>query len=205
MARHLRHWMISISLAGSLLLAGCSGVDQDNPDGSGSTGSTSAGSAQTRELLAAHDLDGMEATEIVDHLDRLSLAERPTDLMASVQPGALVLTSDGTEATLPLPEDRFYLSVAPYVETTHDCFHHSLTTCKGELSSEPVDVTITDEQTGETLVDETVTTFDNGFAGFWLPRDVEATVRIDHDGRSGEVSVVTGESDPTCLTTLRLT
>lgn len=46
---------------------------------------------------------------------------------------------------------------------SHGCFYHSLTTCLGELDNEDIQVTITDEATGEALVDEATTTFDNGF------------------------------------------
>ena len=49
---------------------------------------------------------------------------------------------------------------------SHGCFYHSLTTCLGELDNEDIQVTITDEATGEVLVDEATTTFDNGFIGF---------------------------------------
>ncbi|MDP9822944.1 hypothetical protein J2S59_002753 [Nocardioides massiliensis] len=72
-----------------------------------------------------------------------------------------------------MPEDRFYLAVAPYVDQTHECFYHSLTTCLGELDSADVRVKIVDEANDEVLVDEVRTTFDNGFLGFWLPRDIE--------------------------------
>jgi hypothetical protein len=93
---------------------------------------------------------------------------------------------------------------APYVGTTHKCFHHSLTTCSDELAAERIQVAITNRTTGQVLVDETTTTFDNGFAGFWLPSGIDATVRVEHDGRTANVDVSTGSGDPTCLTTLRL-
>ena len=40
------------------------------------------------------------------------------------------------------------------------------------------DVTVTDAA-GRTILDETRTTYDNGFLGFWLPRDITATLTID--------------------------
>jgi hypothetical protein len=54
-------------------------------------------------------------------------------------------------------------SVTPYVDQTHDCFHDSLTTCKGELASADVQVQIVDRTNDKVLVDETLTTFENGF------------------------------------------
>ena len=155
-------------------------------------------------LLDEHGLAGQDGAQIVDRLDRLDLDERPSDLMASVRVDELVLSDEDDEMIVDLPEDRFYLSVAPYVETTHDCFYHSLTTCKGELGGEDVQVTVTDDA-GEVLVDEEVTTFDNGFVGFWLPRDVSGTLDVEYDGKTATTDFGTSEDDPTCLTTLQLT
>ena len=110
---------------------------------------------------------------------------------------------DQEEHAVPLPEARFYLSVAPYVDGTHDCFFHSLTTCRGEMSEEEIDVRI-ETADGEVLVDETRRTFDNGFVGFWLPRDVEATITLARGDERGSATVTTGDEDLTCLTTVRL-
>ncbi|WP_026117249.1 CueP family metal-binding protein [Nocardiopsis alkaliphila] len=172
-----------------------------------STTASEAASEQGRDLLVEHGLDGLDAEEIVDHLDLLPLAERPTDLIASVRPGSLVLSggTGGEEVELDLPEDLFYLSMAPYVDQTHDCFHHSLTTCLGELRGEEVTVTITDDTDDTVLVQETASTFDNGFVGYWLPSDIDATITVEHQGRTASTRISTGEDDPTCLTTLALT
>ena len=77
--------------------------------------------------------------------------------------------------------------------TSHDCFYHSLTTCLGELDNEDIQVTITDEATGEALVDEATTTFDNGF-GFWLPDDATGLTEFSNT-----------DDGATCVTDLRLT
>ena len=143
------------------------------------------------------------AVRLIDELDRLPLDERPDTLMASVRPRELVLTDQEGERVLPLPDDRFYLSVAPYVSTTHECFYHSLTTCTGELGDRKVHVTATDDA-GRVLLDRSATTFDNGFLGLWLPRDVTGTLTIRSGSKRGQVPFGTGDQDPTCLTTLRL-
>lgn len=198
-----RHALAVVVLL-TLTLTGC-GSTSDDP-----TAPRAASSSPVAEaLLADFDLAGLDAVQIVDRLDRLGGNDRPADLLASVRPEELRLTAtdaDGTERelALPIPSDRFYLSVAPYVEQTHECFHHSLTTCKGELGGEQIDVQIVDEASGEVLVDGTHTVFDNGFVGFWLPRDIEGTLRISFDGVQGETSFGTGEDDPTCLTTVQL-
>ncbi len=177
--------------------AGCSSTvpdDQAAPSGSDA-------------ILAAYDLDGLDTRAVIDRLDEMPVTDRPQTLRASVRPDEVLLTdtASGAEATLDIPDDAFYLSIAPYINGTHECFYHSLTTCKGELGGQEVHVTITDKATGEVLVDETGPTFDNGFVGFWLPRDVEATLQVEHEGHSASADIGTGPDDPTCLTTLQLT
>lgn len=161
-------------------------------------------SAGSEALLAEYGLAGMSTVEIIDSLDRLGQVERPRDLMASVRPGELMLSAGAEEVSLDVPEDRFYLSVAPYVDQTHDCFNHSLTTCTGELAATEMQVQIVDETNDKVLVDQSRTTFENGFAGFWLPRNIEGTLRVSYDGKTGETDFATNEDAPTCLTTVKL-
>lgn len=179
-----------------LILAGCSSAD---PASEPTTEGDEA------EFLATHDLAGMEVAEMIDHLDRLGGPERPTDYMASIRADELMFSDGQQELTLPMPEDRFYLSVAPYVNQTHECFYHSLTTCQGELTDEDLQVRILDDATGEVLIDEEVTTYANGFAGFWLPRDVQGTIEVHYDGLTGSADFSTTDEGATCLTTLQLT
>lgn len=179
----------------ALTLTGCSSE----------TAQPSAADAEAQPLLAEYGIDSTDTTAVIDELDRLALDERPSDLMASVRPDELVVTTEQDEVVLDVPDDRFYLSVAPYVDQTHDCFYHSLTTCKGELAAEEVEVQVVDETNDEVLVDETMTTYDNGFVGLWLPRDIEGTLRVSFDGRVGETEIATDAEAPTCLTTLQLT
>lgn len=176
--------------AAALVLAGCSAGTPEEP--------------ALDALLDRHDLAGLSGQEVVDRLEGLETADRPTDLVASVRAAELVLADESYETTVPLPEDTFYLSVAPFVDETHECFYHSLTTCQGELADEPVSVTVVDAATGEVLVEEDTTLGANGFVGLWLPRDVDAELRVEHEGQVGTTTVSTGADDPTCLTTLQL-
>lgn len=180
----------------ALVVAGCSSLSSDEP-----AAPTSGGS-----ILDVYDLDGLDARQVIDRLESTPVDARARDLRASVRPGQLLLsdTRSGASTALDLPTEQFYLSIAPYVDTTHDCFHHSLTTCRGELAAKPIHVSITDRTTGEPLVDRTVRTFDSGFAGFWLPSGIDATLRVEYGGRTGSADVSTGPGDPTCLTTLHL-
>jgi hypothetical protein len=115
----------------------------------------------------------------------------------------VTVDAEGKEATWPLPEDVRYIAVAPYIEQTHDCYWHSLTSCQGEQGNQPVHITITD-QAGAVLVDQDTTTADNGFVGFWLPKDITGTIRADLGGRTGSIEFSTAPGSPTCLTTLQL-
>ncbi|MVT27056.1 hypothetical protein GNZ21_11940 [Nesterenkonia alkaliphila] len=136
----------------------------------------------------------------------MPVEDRPGDLIASVEPKELVLFDDQeNEASIPLPAEEFYLSFAPYLEQTHDCHFHSLTTCLGEMRHQQIDVTVTDSDTDVVLFDESVRTYDNGFAGLWLPRDITATLTVTHGDRSASIPISTDAEAPTCITTLQLT
>ncbi|GII98828.1 hypothetical protein CLV28_2615 [Sediminihabitans luteus] len=194
----------------TLALAGCSADDRADgrsPAATSDAGAAGAvGSATSADaVLAPYGLDGLEAVQVVDALEATPLAERPADLTASVRPREVVLDSPAGTATLPLPDDAFYLSLAPYVSATHPCAQHSLTTCRGELGGAEVALTVVDDATGKTLVDDTRTAADNGFVGLWLPRDRELTVRVQVDGRAASTQVTTSDDADTCLTTLQLT
>ena len=179
-----------VATVGALLLTACSSGTATSPD---------------PNVLAAHQLDGLDGRELIERLDTLPVDERPDGLTASVRPDAvLVSDDDGAEATVPLPKDEFYVSVAPYVDRTHDCFFHALTSCLGELRDEPVRVLATNRADGAVLTDRITRTYDNGFVGLWLPRGIEADVVVEYEGRTGRTTVGTGPDDPTCITTVDL-
>ena len=186
----------------SFLLAGCASAD-DAPASSAPATTQAASSEDHAALLADYGLTGMDARTAIDHLDRLGGTDRPADLMASIRTDELLLAANTVETTLDMPEDSFYVSIAPYVNQTHDCFYHSLTTCQGEMPLADVEVTVVDE-TGTTILDEEMTTYENGFVGLWLPRDMTGTITITADGKSVESPISTMEDSATCLTTLQL-
>ena len=195
-----------------LVLAGCAGPARtaSTPPPTSPTGTQRAqdgdgtNTAAASSFLRDHGMEHLDAVAVIDRLDRLAGEDRPVDLTASVRPGELQLSAGDDTAELPIPADRFYLSVAPYVDHTHECFYHSLTTCQGELIGKDVEVKVVDATTGEVLVDETRTTFANGFVGFWLPRDITGTIEVGYDGLTARAQISTGPDAPTCLTTLHL-
>ncbi|CEA07026.1 hypothetical protein BN1051_00335 [Arthrobacter saudimassiliensis] len=151
-------------------------------------------------VLGNHGLEGTDARQVVEQLDRTN-EDRASGLAASVTYDEVTLTDEDGDAVLPL--DEFYLAVAPFSTTTHDCFHHSLSGCQGELVNEPLQVRITDDA-GDVLVDEAVTTYDNGFVGFWLPKDITGTLEVSSAQGTAVQDFSTSTDSPTCLTTLRL-
>lgn len=209
--RKPRLFALTLAAVLAVALTACSSDDDGDPGSQTSPQETTQGDAQaeveTEEqaaVLAEFDLEDKSPQEIVDHLDRLGFDERPGDLIASVRPQELQIIHEDEEFALDLADAGFYLSFAPYVEQTHDCYFHSLTTCVGELGGEEIEVTITDAD-GQELVNETVTIFDNGFYGVWLDHDIEGTLEVTYGDYSGEVPFATGPDDATCVATLQLT
>lgn len=186
--------LLAVPVAAALVLAGCS---SDVPD-------AATGDVDASSLLADAGLSGMDARQVIDHLDRLGGDDRPTDLMASIRTDEVVLSDGERETTLPMPADELYVSMAPYVDQTHDCFFHSLTTCQGELVDDEVEVLVRDDA-GEVLVDAATKTFANGFVGVWLPRDITGSVVLTVDGMTVESPISTRADSATCLTDLQLT
>ena len=190
--RQLSAVLAALAVAG-IALAGCTVPAPD------------ADPAAAQEILASHELAGLDVGEVIERLEATPVADRPDRLLASVQPDALVLRDEsGRESRLPMPRDTVYVSIAPFREHTHECHFHSLTTCLGELSDTEVRVSVTAED-GKTLVDETRPTEDNGFIGIWVPRDIEATLTVESEGLTGTVPLsTTSPDDRTCITDLQL-
>lgn len=205
-----------VVLAVVALLAACSAPSGDSVDPSAreSSGKSSykteqpgVTSSSAQQILSEFGYAATNAVELIDKLDATAIADRPVGLKASVRPNELQLTGPaGNKGSLPLPDDRFYVSVAPYVSGTHECHFHSLTTCRGELSGATFDVTVRNNATGELLAEGPRTAFDNGFVGIWLPRGISATVSIAYQGKHAVAAVDTSsDTAATCVTTMQLT
>ncbi|MBP2384407.1 CueP family metal-binding protein [Brachybacterium sacelli] len=173
----------------------------------GTRGSEPTSVTGDEDLLQEHGFEDADAHEIIDQLEALPVAERPQNLIASVTATSLQLQDDAErKAELPLPEDQFYLSVAPFVETTHECAFHSLTTCRGELRSREITVSVVDSSSGEIFEEGARATHDNGFLGLWLPRGITAELTCTLEDYTGTAPISTqAEDDLTCLTSLQLT
>jgi hypothetical protein len=114
-----------------------------------------------------------------------------------------VVTENSKETIYSLPDDEFFVSIAPYVNQTHPCATHFLTSCRGELASKEFNVYIEDND-GKVVLDQTVKSQPNGFIDLWLPRDQKLNVKISYDGKTTESEISTSKQDNTCITTMQL-
>jgi hypothetical protein len=153
------------------------------------------GSSQPVSQAATQDIKQM----VSDYSSRAL-----TSQSASITSTQLIVDSGGpNEVTYDLPENEFFLSVAPYVQKTHPCATHSLTGCQGEMAGQDFDVYIEDAE-GKEVMKQTVKSQPNGFIDLWLPRDQKYQMTITQDGKQAKTEVSTFESDDTCLTTMQL-
>jgi len=124
---------------------------------------------------------------------------------ASITSRQLIVTNaDTSKQIYDLPKDEFFISIAPYIEHTHPCADHSLTSCRGELADKEFKVHIEDMH-GNVILDQMMKSQSNGFIDFWLPRNETYRVTIAHDGKSLVSEISTYEGDNTCMTTMKLT
>lgn len=187
----------SALFAAVLLLAGCTPAPSSAPP---------ASQAADASLLAELGLADLDGGRLAESLDAIPLAERPEGVATSITAREVTVTDgQGRTEEVALPADSMYVSAAPYLSQTHDCYYHSPTGCVGELRNTEIDVTVTNATTGEIVLTESTRTFDNGFVGLWLPRGIEAHITITHAGKTATSIVSTiGDDAQTCVTTLKL-
>lgn len=124
---------------------------------------------------------------------------------ASITSSELMVKDENQEETAyELPEDEFFVSIAPFVNETHECDIHSLTGCQGELVDTEFEVYIEDSA-GEVIKDEEMKTEANGFIDLWLPRNETLTVTITQDGEESTSEITTFDGDKTCITDMQMT
>jgi len=114
----------------------------------------------------------------------------------------VVIFPDERKVTIPQPENEMYVAVAPYINETHSCATHYISSCQAELKKKSF--LITAGSGNEQILSKTVQSLNNGFIEIWLPRKKEITLKIKYDGKVVEESISTYEGDRTCITTMRL-
>jgi hypothetical protein len=152
--------------------------------------------------LESVGLDGMSGKDILTGVADGSIVVEGFGL--SVYDDELVVILDDTRVSVDMPDDEFYLSVAPYKDTTHECAFHSATGCRGEMKQEEFFVEFIDLD-GNVVISENMTSMSNGFIDLWLPRDIEGTLTITQGELSTSKVISTESGEPTCETTMQLT
>lgn len=152
--------------------------------------------------LESVGLDGLSGKEILTGIADGRIAV--DDFGISVYDDELVVILENERISVDMPEDEFYVSVAPYINTTHECLYHSATGCRGELKSETFFVEFIDED-GNVIISEDMTSLSNGFIDLWLPRNIEGTLTITQGELSTSKVISTEAGEPTCETTMHLT
>lgn len=123
---------------------------------------------------------------------------------ASIRSHELIITNlDQSQEIYALPEDEFFVSIAPFINQTHPWTYHNLVGCQGEMVEQEFLVYIEDND-GNVVVDDTVKSLANGFIDLWLPRDKTYQIKIEYDGKTVESQFSTFEGDATCITTMQL-
>lgn len=160
--------------------------------------------AACNEAGEAVESAGADEAENIEQLVHEYSVGSFEDVSASITSSELIITdSDNKETVYSLPDEKFFLSIAPYIGETHPCEIHSLTGCQGEMVQEAFAVEITDSE-GNTVINETLETMENGFIDLWLPKEDDYHVKITHDGKTAEAALSTYDGDQTCITTMQL-
>lgn len=146
-----------------------------------------------------NELGTKEIKELVNDYTTRSLQPES----ASITSTELIVEDNNQKEVYDLPEEEFFVSIAPFNNVTHPCDVHSLTGCQGELVEEEFDLYITDSS-GEVIIDETMKTESNGFIDLWLPRNETYNVLITQGDKTTESEIATFENDNTCITTMQL-
>ena len=152
---------------------------------------------QLKEKLKG--IDGKTAVAIANkwHRDKI-------DLVTFVTPDRVHFKfKDGQIITIPLPDDIMMVSIAPYINKTHTCATHYISSCDAELKSTNIKVLAVTAD-GNTLINKTMKTAPTGFLDLWLPRNQVIDITVSAKGKRATGKIFTNRDSKTCETTLKL-
>ncbi|WP_274308441.1 CueP family metal-binding protein [Solibacillus daqui] len=188
--------LVAVSLLAVAVLAACG--DEQQTESKANTEQPQQGERQAKTTVTQGQTDDIKG--LIENYS----SNKTTNEKASITSQQLIVTDkDGNETHYALPTDEFFVSIAPYFTNTHPCKDHSLTGCQGELVAKDIDVFIENEN-GEVIFDDTVTTLENGFIDLWLPRNEAFVIEMVHDGKKVSGEITTFDEDGTCVTTLQM-
>lgn len=110
---------------------------------------------------------------------------------------------DGQTISIPLPDDSMIVSIAPYINKTHTCATHYMSSCDAELKNTNIKV-VAVTAGGQILINKTMKTAPTGFLDLWLPRNQVIDITVSAKGKSATGELFTYRNSKTCETTLKL-
>lgn len=139
-----------------------------------------------------------EMINLVNHYGR-----EETDEVVSITSDALIIEkNEELMSKYSLPDDKFFVAIAPYVENTHPCEIHYLTECEAEMPNQEFKLIIIDKQGN--VRTETLTSTNKGFINLWLDKNNEYEIKITHELGTSELHVFTQKNSKTCITNAKL-
>ena len=163
--------------------------------------STALTLAQTVRAVLPESLKGLDAIQAMELANNWG---KGTGVQSFVTTDAVNFSfSSGQQLKVALPRDRMVVAIAPYVNQTHPCKTHYMSSCQGELRETAVKV-LAKTPDGKTLYQGTVRTMKNGFLELWLPRNLTLQVSLEAGGGSASGLITTYNSSDTCITTFQL-
>jgi hypothetical protein len=156
---------------------------------------------QETALLEKFDLSNISIIEMVDKLEGVEKGL----LNTTINTEYVVINDGDTTAKVKIPEDKFFLAFAPYINETEPCSEYNLTTCQGELANQTFLVEIISPN-GDPIVKQEMTSLDNGFVSIWLDKNIEANLIVTYNNLRATAFITTFDDSNTCITTpLQLT
>jgi len=144
-------------------------------------------------------VDGKQAMEIANKWRMKKL-----DFVTFVTPDTVNFKfKDGETISIPLPDDVMIVSIAPYVNKTHECVTHYMSSCDAELKNEELKITAANAG-GKILINKIMKTGHTGFLDLWLPRNQEIDITVSTKGKKATGKIYTYRNSKTCETTLKL-
>lgn len=157
-----------------------------------------------RAVQGAGPLAGLSAREAVALANGWAVRGEKVTTFVTTE-ALFVKWPDGREAKVALPKDEAYVAVAPYVNYTHPCNVHYISSCRAELAGTPFTLTARTDD-GRVVFQGAVTSLSNGFVELWLPRNLDLTLTIEAPGLglAGEGRISTRSGSRTCVTDIQL-
>ena len=157
------------------------------------------GKQEEGNLLETYNFSHLNIVELIDSLEN---DNHTKEVLASISGDTLALSLEGQAYSFDIPNDFFYISFAPYINSTHDCYTHSLTGCQGELTNKDMFISIYDGL-GNLIEEKTMNTGDDGFIGLYLDRFENYQIHVSYQALNSQFLVDTSLNQ-TCFTEERL-